>query len=92
LIEIDEWGVIMYRGIWSFVFAILLALSFGCSVGALAQTRDTIRLTNGDWQPFMSENGPHHGIASHVITEGFARAGVEVEYGFSPWKRAKKLT
>jgi polar amino acid transport system substrate-binding protein len=77
----------MYRGICSFGLAIALALS--CSVGALAQAQDTIRLTNGDWQPLMSENGPHHGIASHVVTEGFAL--VEVEYGFSPWKRAKKL-
>jgi len=60
-------------------------------VGALAQTRDTIRLTNGDWQPFMSKNGPHHGFASHIITEAFARVGVEVEYGFFPWARSLKL-
>ena len=84
-------GLIMYRAICSFVLATLLALSSGCSVGALAQTRDTIRLTNGEWQPLMSKNVPHHGIASHVVTEGFALVGVEVEYGFSPWKRAKKL-
>ncbi len=79
----------MHRGIFSFGFAIALALS--CSVGALAQAQDTIRLTNGDWQPFMSENGPHHGVASHVITEAFALVGVEVKYGFFPWARSLKL-
>ncbi len=79
----------MYRGICSFVLAIGLALSWGAS--ALAQTRDTIRLTNGDWPPFMSENGPHHGVASHVITEAFALVGVEVKYGFFPWARSLKL-
>ena len=79
----------MYRAIYFLGLAIALALS--CSVGALAQTRDTIRLTNGEWQPFMSENGPHHGVASHVITEAFALVGVEVEYGFFPWARSLKL-
>ena len=82
--------VIMYRGICSFGLAIALALS--CSVGALAQAQDTILLTTGKWQPYTSKSAPHYGIASHVVTEGFALVGVEVEYGFSPWKRAKKLT
>jgi len=79
----------MYRSICSFVLAIGLALS--CSLGALAQTQDTIRLTNGEWQPLMSKNGPHHGIASHIVTEAFAFVGVEVEYGFFPWNRSMKL-
>ena len=81
--------VIMYRSICSFVLAIGLALS--CSLGALAQTQDTIRVTSGEWQPFVSKNGPHHGFASHVITEAFALVGVDVEYGFFPWKRSLKL-
>ncbi len=79
----------MYRGVCSFVLAIGLALSW--SAGAHAQAQEVIRLTNGDWQPFMSKNGPHHGIASHIVTEAFALAGVEVEYGFFPWKRSFKL-
>ena len=79
----------MHRNICSFVLAIGLALS--CSVGALAQTQDTIRLTNGEWPPFLSEHAPHHGFASHIITEAFALVGVEVEYGFFPWKRSFKL-
>ncbi len=82
-------GLIMYRAICSFVLAIGLALSWGA--GAFRQTQNTIRFTNGEWQPLMSKNGPHHGIASHVVTEAFALVGVEVEYGFSPWKRAMKL-
>ena len=79
----------MYRAMCSFVLAIALALS--SDAGALAQTRDTIRLTNGEWPPFMSKNGPHHGVASHVITEAFALVGVEVEFGFFPWARSLKL-
>jgi polar amino acid transport system substrate-binding protein len=79
----------MYRTFYSFVLALALALSSG--PGALAQTRDTIRVTNGEWPPFLSEHAPHYGFASHIITEAFALVGVEVEYGFFPWKRSYKL-
>ena len=58
---------------------------------AAAQTSKTIRLTNGEWQPYLSKDTPHHGFASHIVTEAFALVGVEVEYGFFPWKRSFKL-
>ncbi len=66
-------------------------LIVGCGVTA-AQTSKVIRLTNGEWQPYLSEDTPHHGFASHIVTEAFALVGVEVEYGFFPWSRAMKLT
>lgn len=69
----------------SALLAFLLALSIGCSVGAIAQTRDTIRLTSFTWQPMFSEDGPHHGFVPHIVAEAFALVGVEVEYGFFPW-------
>ncbi len=81
----------MYRAIYSFGLAIALALSFGCSVGALAQARDTIRLTIGKWQPYFSKSAPHYGFASHIVTEAFALVSVDVDYGFFPWKRTMKL-
>ncbi len=65
-------------------------LILGCGVTA-AQTSKTIRLTNGEWPPFLSERAPHHGFASHIVTEAFALVGVEVEYSFFPWKRSFKL-
>ncbi len=65
-------------------------LVLGCGVAA-AQTSKTIRLTNGEWQPYLSKDLPHHGFASHVVTEAFALVGVEVEYGFFPWARSMKL-
>jgi polar amino acid transport system substrate-binding protein len=65
-------------------------LAFACNV-ASAQTSKTIRLTNGEWQPFLSEAAPHLGFLSHIVTEAFALAGVEVEYGYFPWKRSMKL-
>jgi len=60
-------------------------------VSASAQATMTIRLTNGDWAPYLSRNAPHYGFASHIVTEAFALVGVKVEYGFFPWARALKL-
>jgi polar amino acid transport system substrate-binding protein len=67
-----------------------LCLALTCNA-ASAQTSKTIRLTNGEWQPYLSKDLPHYGFASHIITEAFALVGVEVEYGFFPWKRAYKV-
>jgi polar amino acid transport system substrate-binding protein len=78
----------MYRAISSFVLTVALFLGGG---SAFAQAQDTIRLTTGKWQPFTSKSAPHYGFASHIVTEVFALVGVEVEYGFFPWKRAMKL-
>jgi len=71
-----------------------LAFSFGLLLscgGALAESVKTIRVTNGEWQPYLSKDVPHFGIASHIVTEAFGLVGVEVEYGFFPWPRAMKL-
>jgi len=70
-----------------FVLSVLLT-SIGSSQGTCAQTHDTIQLTSGNWQPMMSENGPHHGFVSHIITEAFALRGVEVEYIYFSWAEA----
>ncbi len=28
------------------------------------QAADTVRLSNGEWQPFLSKDAPHHGFVS----------------------------
>jgi len=56
-----------------------------------AQTSTTIRLTNGEWEPYLSKKLPHNGFASHIVTEAFALVGIKVEYNFFPWSRAYKL-
>ena len=55
------------------------------------EAQDRIRITNGEWPPFLSEKLPHFGAVSRIITEVFALEGVTVEYGFFPWKRSYKL-
>ena len=65
-----------------------------CLVIAMTQAAsagETIRITNGEWTPYLSEHLPHYGVSSHIVTEAFALVDVEVEYGFFPWKRSFKL-
>ncbi|MBF0286992.1 MAG: transporter substrate-binding domain-containing protein [SAR324 cluster bacterium] len=51
---------------------------------------EKIRITNGEWPPYLSEKLPHYGYASHLVQEAFAAVDIEVEYGFFPWKRSFK--
>lgn len=57
-------------------------------LGGSARGGDLIRITNGEWPPYLSENLPCRGVASRIVTEAFALEGVTVEYGFFPWKRS----
>ncbi len=42
----------------------LTALILLCCGDIGAQAAETIRLTNGEWQPFLSKDAPHHGFVS----------------------------
>ena len=63
----------------SLLFALLLPL---------AAAADEIRLTNGEWGPYLGQNLPHHGVASRIVEEAFALEGVQVKWEFYPWARA----
>lgn len=52
---------------------------------------DTVRITNGEWPPYLSENLKYYGVASRIVTEAFTLEGIKVEYGFFPWNRALLL-
>lgn len=65
---------------------ILVVLTFCFSTASFAEK--VLRLTSGEWPPYLSERLPHYGYASHLISEAFAAVGVKVEYGFFPWKRS----
>ncbi len=56
------------------IFSILLG--FSCS----GFTEETIRLTNGEWIPFLSEDLKHYGVISRIVKEAFALEGMKVEY------------
>lgn len=64
------------------VLLFLLGASFG------AKSEEVIRLTSGEWTPYLSENLKQYGFISHIVTEAFALEGIKVEYIFLPWKRS----
>lgn len=65
----------------------MIALTFSASSWAT----ETIRLTTGEWSPFISKDLEHHGFVMRIIKESFALEGVEVQYEFFPWGRADML-
>lgn len=50
-----------------------------------------IRITNGEWAPFLSEKLPGYGFGSELVEASFAAVGIQVEWGFFPWGRAYSL-
>ncbi len=70
------------------LFPMVIVLSLIIIQNVHAQEK--IRITNGEWLPYHSENLPHYGAGSRIVTEAFALEGVDVEWGFFPWKRSYK--
>lgn len=66
------------------LFECVLCLFFS----SLARSEETVRITNGEWPPYLSRDLKYSGVASRIVTEAFALEGIKVEYGFFPWKRA----
>ncbi|MES2298254.1 MAG: transporter substrate-binding domain-containing protein [Pseudomonadota bacterium] len=58
---------------------------------AAAQAQRTVRITNGEWPPYLSASLPEQGVLSHIVTLAFKQQGLAVEYGFFPWARAIML-
>lgn len=52
---------------------------------------ETIRLTNGEWPPYLGEQLPHQGVASRIVSEAFALQGITVAWEFHPWVRSLQL-
>lgn len=67
------------------VAAVLFSLSLSIPVLVRAET---VHLANGEWAPYMSQTLKNAGVMSRIVEEAFARQGIQVEYSFSPWKRA----
>jgi len=63
--------------------ALLVMVTFTTNLRA-----ETIRITNGEWEPYLSNYSYQYGLNSHLVTEAFKLEGITVEWGFFPWQRA----
>jgi polar amino acid transport system substrate-binding protein len=71
-------------------FALIALTGLGTlfsSSSACAQTQ-TVKITTGEWEPFISEKYEHGGVILHIVKEAFSRKGLDVEFAFLPWGRA----
>lgn len=69
----------------------MLIVLFFLSISLNVYAQESIRLTNGEWPPYLSKDLKHYGVASRIVTEAFDLEGIKVEYGFFPWERALEL-
>lgn len=60
---------------------------FGIALNTSAQS-ETVKITTGEWEPFISEKYKHGGVILHIVKEAFVRKGLNVEFAFLPWARA----
>lgn len=70
----------------------LCKLSLICCIASVAApiwAADTIKLTVGDWSPYIENVPPGFGDLSQIMQEAFAQVGVETKFQFEPWKRVE---
>lgn len=69
---------------------LLLSVLFSLFCAGFA-VADSVRLTNGEWPPYLGDQLPHKGVASRIVAEAFALQGVDVAWEFHPWARSLQL-
>ena len=67
---------------------VLLCMLLGMIIFTTNLAAETIRITSGEWEPFISQHIYQYGLDSHIITEAFKLEGIDVEWGFFPWQRS----
>lgn len=66
----------------------ILCFSFCFNISA----KEKIRLTTGEWSPYISEGLDNKGLFAQITVEAFATQNIEVELGFFPWQRVFQLS
>ncbi len=67
---------------------LITAMVLSCIFPAGVLAQDKIRVSVGEWPPFLSESLKYHGVAARIVTEAFKLEHIKVEYAWFPWKRA----
>ena len=70
---------------------LILLFAALCSLSTTSRAQETIHITNGEWEPFLSEYSYQYGLNSHIVTEAFKQEGILVKWGFFSWSRAYQI-
>ncbi len=57
-----------------------------------ATANEVVRLSTGEWSPYISEELESKGLLSQIASEAFALEGVDVKLDFFPWQRVYQLS
>lgn len=69
---------------------LILVLFLLCAPFAFAN--EVVRISTGEWAPYISESIEHKGLLAQITTEAFAQKGITVGLHFFPWARATELS
>jgi len=70
---------------------ILLLTLLAFLFAGLCPAHETVRITTGEWPPYISKKLKHQGVVTHIIREAFKLENIKAEFFFFPWKRSKLL-
>lgn len=68
----------------------LLMLAMLAGSALASNPPHTLRITNGDWPPYLVEKPPY-GLISRIIDKAFEAEGLSTKFGFFPWPRSYAL-
>ena len=71
-----------------FLFSMLFSLM---PISPAAANQEIIRVTTGQWPPYLDKESPHGGFLAQIIREAFDSEDIRVEFSFFPWSRALAL-
>ena len=55
-----------------------------------ADQKTSVKITLGEWPPFITESQQHNGFVTHLINDVLSEAGYTPAFTFYPWTRAYK--
>ncbi len=70
------------------IFLVYMLTIFSSNHHVVFAQEKIVRLTTGEYAPYISETLPHGGVAARIVTEAFEAVGYQVEISYFPWKRA----
>ncbi len=68
-----------------------ILLVFVCVTTSAYSSDNTVKLTSGEWEPFITPRKPYKGVALDIIERAFDKSDYKVKWGFFPWGRAYSL-
>lgn len=57
-------------------------------LGACSAAYGQVKLTSGEWPPYLSQSMPDGGLLTLAVTNAFHAVDIHPEYGFFPWARS----